>query len=181
MCGHPLNQMLYRSRIGHVIDLRIANINHHGRDKCHRVIKDIWVEIVAEEVSVRSHMSFTDQSVHPQGWSTHELALFCRAATLLSSESLCVETDYGLTDEGEPWLVFCDSESGDILGHFARMDDQYVACVPFRRGALRGWELSGLLSRFLWQRGIAWSTATRPILRNVDKLAALGFVLQQCA
>jgi len=130
---------------------------------------------------VRSHTSFTDQGVHPQGWSTHELALFCRAATLLSSESLCVETDYGLTDEGEPWLVFCNAESGDILGHFARINDEYIACVPFRRCALRGWELSGLLGRFLRQRGIAWSAAARPIICSVDKLAALGFVVLQCA
>jgi len=131
---------------------------------------------------VHSHTSFPDQSVHTQGWSTHELALFCRAAALLSSESLCVETDYGLTDEGEPWLVFCDAESGDILGHFARINDEYIACVPFQRcGGLRGWELSCLLSRFLLQRGIAWSTAARPIIRSVDKLAALGFVFLQCA
>jgi hypothetical protein len=130
---------------------------------------------------VDDHTNFAGQSVHSLGWSTHELALFCRAATLLSSENVCIETDYGLTDEGEPWLVFCDTESGDILGHFARMNEEYVACVPFRRGALRSWDLSDLLSHFLGQRGIAWSAVTHPILRNIDKLAVFGLAVLQCA
>jgi hypothetical protein len=134
-----------------------------------------------EEVSVSSITSFADQSVRPQGWSNHELALFYRAAELLSSESICVETDYGLTDEGEPWLVFCDAESGDIVGHFAKIHKEYVACIPFRQCVLTGWELSDLLSRFLRRRGIAWSTVTRPIVRNVDRIAVFGFAILQCA
>jgi hypothetical protein len=129
---------------------------------------------------VESRASFADQSVHARGWSTHEMALFSRAAGLLTSESVCVETDYGLTDEGEPWLIFCDAESGDVLGHFARINEEYVACVPFRRCAVRSLELSDLLSRFLEQRGITW-TVTYPIIRNLDKLAVFGFAILQCA
>jgi len=33
------------SRIGHVIDLRIGNVNHHRIDKSRRVIKDLWVKL----------------------------------------------------------------------------------------------------------------------------------------
>src|SRR5215471_7249747 len=33
------------SRIGHVIDLRISNVNHHRIDKSRRVIKDLWVKL----------------------------------------------------------------------------------------------------------------------------------------
>ena len=135
----------------------------------------------AEEASVNSSTGYIDQSACAIGWSAQEFALFFRAARLLSSEEVCIETDYGLTDEGEPWLVFCDADSGDVLGHFARMNDEYFACVPFRRRALRGWELSGLLSRFLRQRGIAWSTVTHRIIRNVDKLAVFGIAILQCA
>lgn len=135
---------------------------------------------IAQQVSVSTRPSFAAQSVCPSGWSTQELTLFYRAAGSLSSEELCVETDQGLTDEGEPWLVFCDAESGDIIGHFARMNEEYFACVPFRRCALRSSELAGLLTRFLWQRGIAWSTATHRIIRNVDKLAVFGFAIMQC-
>ena len=92
----------------------------------------------------------------PSGWSGHELALFSCAAELLSSRAIRIETDYGLTDEGEPWLVFCNAESADVCGHFARMREGYVACIPFRDDGLRGGELRDVLGRFLWRRGIAW-------------------------
>ena len=130
---------------------------------------------------MNSITSFADQSVRPQGWSDHELALFYRAAELLSSESIGVETDYGLTDEGEPWLVFCDTESGDVFGHFARVNEEYVACVPFRGHALTGWKLRDLLGRFLRRRGVIWLTVARPIVRNFDRLALYGLAILQCA
>ena len=75
---------------------------------------------------------------------------------MLSLEGCRIETDYGLTDEGEPWLVFCNAESADVCGHFARMREGYVACIPFRDDGLRGGELRDVLGRFLWRRGIAW-------------------------
>jgi len=95
----------------------------------------------------------------PTGWSAHELALFFRAAKLLSSGGLRIETDHGLTDEGEAWLIFCNVESGDVCGHFAKMSEGYVACIPFREDGFRGSELDHVLCRFLRRRGIAWSIA----------------------
>ena len=134
-----------------------------------------------EKVWASGGACFADQRVRPSGWSTQELALFYRAARLLSSEELLIETDHGLTDEGEPWFVLCDADSSDILGHFARVRDEYIACIPFCRCALRGWELPDLLSRFLRRRGIAWSTLACPIVRSVEKLAIFGLAILQCA
>jgi hypothetical protein len=105
---------------------------------------------------VRVNTSWGEPDVRPLGWSGQELALFSRAAKLLSLEGCRIETDYGLTDEGEPWLVFCNAESADVCGHFARMREGYVACIPFRDDGLRGGELRDVLGRFLWRRGIAW-------------------------
>lgn len=126
--------------------------------------------------------SYTDRVPQPTGWSTYELELFGRAAELLCScRGFCVETDYGLTDEGEPWLVLCDADSGDVFGHFARLDDGYIACIPFHDGTLTGGDLRDLLGRFLRRHGITWSTVGRPIVRNADRLAALGLVVLHCA
>jgi hypothetical protein len=130
---------------------------------------------------VSGSTSCAELSVRPTGWSAHEMALLSRAARLLSSGGLRIETDHGLTDEGEPWLVFCNAESGDVCGHFAKMRKGYVACIPFREPGLVGWELRDVLCRFLRQRGIAWSTITRPFVRHADRLTALGFVLLQFA
>ena len=128
---------------------------------------------------MRVNTSCAELNVRPIGWSGHELALFSHAAKLLSSGGLRIETDYGLTDEGEPWLVFCSAESGDVCGHFAKMREGYVACIPFREHGMRGGELRDLLCRFLRRRGIAWSTIARPLVRHADRLTALGFALQQ--
>jgi hypothetical protein len=124
---------------------------------------------------------FADLKVRPTGWSAHELALFSRTVKLLSSGGLRIETDYGLTDEGEPWLVFCHGESGDIFGHFARLREGYVACIPFRSHGLRGWQLPDVLSRFLRRHGLVRLAIARPLMHNFDRLAVFGFALLQCA
>jgi hypothetical protein len=126
-------------------------------------------------------LSFIDQSSRAAGWSAHELELFSHAAELLSHDGFCVETDYGLTDEGEPWFVFCDADSGDVFGHFARIQEEYIASIQLCRCAMTAWELSELLGRFLRRHGIAWSTVARPIVRNADRLAAFGLAILHCA
>jgi len=128
-----------------------------------------------------SYTGYVSPNGHPIGWSPHELALFSRAARLLASGGLRIETDYGLTDEGEPWLVFCNADSGDVFGHFARIHEGYVACIPFRGYGLRGWELPDLLSRFLRRQGIIRTAITRPLVRNANRLAAFGLAILQLA
>jgi len=129
-----------------------------------------------------TYTSFANPNGRPIGWSAHELALFARAARMLASGGLRIEADYGLTDEGEPWLVFCNADSGDVFGHFARMHDGYVACVPFRGPGLRSWELPALLSRFLRRQGLLLPSAiTRPVVHNLNRLAAFGLAFLQLA
>src|SRR5262245_64454935 len=84
-----------------------------------------------------------------QGWSGHELADLRRAAKILWQYGLSLDTDCGITDEGEPWYVFFDVDSGDIVVHFARVDGQYIACAPFRDGGLKGRVFHDLVDRVL--------------------------------
>jgi hypothetical protein len=90
------------------------------------------------------------------GWSSDELDLLLGAAKFLQSEGADLVTDHGVTDEGEPWFVFCDPENRDVLVHFAKIDGEYLACVPFRNRALTGNVLHCLLDRFLQSRCIVW-------------------------
>jgi hypothetical protein len=89
---------------------------------------------------------------HQGDWSKDELAYLHHAARLLSANGLCVESECGLTDECDPWFVYCDAESGDVLVHFARVDGSYVACSPFDDGALTGPVLSDVIDEFLQTR-----------------------------
>jgi hypothetical protein len=62
---------------------------------------------------------------------------------------LAVEIDGGVTDEGEPWLVFCDLYSGEVVAHFARINGKYVACAWFLSGSLTGRVFPELITRFI--------------------------------
>jgi hypothetical protein len=96
------------------------------------------------------------------GWSREELELLLEAAKFLRSEGADLVTDQGVTDEGEPWFVFCDPENCDVLVHFARISGEYLACVPFRDHALTGNVLHGLLDRFLRSRGMVMAEDNVP-------------------
>jgi hypothetical protein len=89
-------------------------------------------------------------------WSTHEFDLLLGAARFLRSEGANLVTDYGVTDEGEPWFVFCDPDTDDVLAHFASIAGEYLACVPFRNHVLTGYDLNALLDQFLQNRCIVW-------------------------
>jgi len=94
---------------------------------------------------------FTDVPGDQRGWSKHELLHLDRAAKFLAANGTIVESDRGITDEGDPWFVLCDKPSGEIVGHFARIDGHYIACVPFRDRAATGYVLRDLIDQFLWR------------------------------
>ena len=87
--------------------------------------------------------------MHHGDWSEEELASLHRAGRLLWANGLWVESDCGLSDEGDPWFAFCDAANGDVVIHFARIDGSYIACSPFRDGALTGDLLADVIDRFL--------------------------------
>jgi hypothetical protein len=82
-------------------------------------------------------------------WSTQELASFCRVSNALCEAGFVVETDSGTTDEGEPWFVFCDARSGEVVAHFARISGTCAAFAPFLNGTLAGRAFPDLIERFL--------------------------------
>ena len=54
-----------------------------------------------------------------------------------------------MTDEGEPWFAIYHVQSGEVVGHFARIDGSYIVCAPFLKSSLRGRVLCELIGRFL--------------------------------
>jgi len=74
---------------------------------------------------------------------------------------LRVEFDCGMTDEGDPWLVFCDTDSSELLCHVARLGNEYIACMPFDGAGITGTSLTDVLEDFFsaWQREITpWTS-----------------------
>lgn len=63
---------------------------------------------------------------NPRDWTQKELAEFYRVENALIQAGMRVTTERGLTDEGEPWFIFCRAADNEPVVHFARIDGQYV-------------------------------------------------------
>ena len=98
----------------------------------------------------------------PSGdWSNQEIAEFWRVEHVLASAGLRLETDRGLTDEGEPWFVFVHQDSGEVFAHFARIGRTYVLASSSIDGAQKGTSVRDVVDRFM-QRCNALNPPARP-------------------
>lgn len=71
-------------------------------------------------------------------WTNQELAELYRIVDLLAKAGMSVETESGMSDEGDPWFVFTQPDTGDVIAHFARIDGEFVAAASHTGKALRG-------------------------------------------
>ena len=96
-----------------------------------------------------STVCLADVRFRRQGWSNRELAQFHRMLAILCDVGLAFETDSGVSDEGDPWLVFCEGNSGEIFAHFARIGGAYVVCAPCLNQPVTGATLRLLVDHFI--------------------------------
>src|SRR5262245_13465820 len=101
-------------------------------------------------------------------WSKEEFGYLQRAARSVRNRGICVETDHGVTDEGEPWFVICDASSDEVLVHFCRIRRRYVAWAPLLDSSLSGHVFADLIERFLDRHAAA--VAALPACMNDDLL-----------
>jgi len=99
-------------------------------------------------------LSFPKRAPKPRDWRNQEIAEFHRAVDALSQAGFQVETDRGLTDEGEPWFVFARPDSGEVIAHFARLDGAFVADAGLFDTPVRANDLREALDRILDQYAV---------------------------
>src|SRR5262245_39519087 len=83
------------------------------------------------------------------GWTSGDRAQLNRAASTLRHLGSALETDDGMTDEGEPWFAIYHAQSGEVVTHFAKIGGMHIVCAPFLKASLRGRVLSELIGDFL--------------------------------
>jgi hypothetical protein len=81
----------------------------------------------------------------PRDWSTQDLAEFYRVEAALVQAGIQVETDRGLSDEGDPWFAFCRAADGEVVIHIARVDGVYILAGAAYYGIARGDDIRSLI------------------------------------
>jgi hypothetical protein len=80
-------------------------------------------------------------------WSNQELANIYRVKKLLDAAGVPNTLERGVTDEGDPWCIFC-TFSGDVFIHLCRVDGRYTLDSPNLRKPIGGLDFSDLIAEF---------------------------------
>ncbi len=102
---------------------------------------------------VLSFLDFAPRA--PRDWSQQELAEFYRVEAALLQAGVDLETERGLSDEGDPWFVFCRADNGDVFIHFSRIDGLYVADAAAFVHPVRGRDFQALVRDLLTRYPLA--------------------------
>lgn len=82
-------------------------------------------------------------------WSTQEIAEFYRVEAALVQAGASIVVDRGISDEGDPWFVFCRSNDGEVIVHFARIGGKYLIVAGSVGHPLLGVDFRQLLTDFV--------------------------------
>jgi len=81
--------------------------------------------------------SFARRQSAPVDWTRDEVAELYRIEHALVQSGLTLEVERGVTDEGDPWFIFCRAD-GEVLIHLARYDGLYHLHSPALSSPLIG-------------------------------------------
>lgn len=93
------------------------------------------------------HATLAYGALAGRDWNNQELADLYRVEALLVQANIRIETTRGVTDEGDPWFVFCHAD-GEVFVHLARIDGLYILDGPGLDSVLRGESFAALIDRF---------------------------------
>lgn len=84
------------------------------------------VELVQfDDLSRNAPSQEAEPAVERLDWSNQELASIYHVRSLLTAAGMSTVVDRGVTDEGDPWCVFCRAD-GEVFIHLCRIDGSYL-------------------------------------------------------
>lgn len=112
-------------------------------------LKDESDGIVFDEAarSVDANLPELSFQVSTRDWTNQELASIYRVKQLLDSAGVPNTVERGLTDEGDPWCIFC-TQIGDVFIHLCRLEHGYVLDSPNLKSPLVGIDFTDLIEQF---------------------------------
>lgn len=116
--------------------------------------EDRTLEFTSEDQSTYSRFHAFEEPdffdfVRPtnKDWTNQELASLYRVKRLLDAAGVANHVDRGITDEGDPWFLFCH-DNGEVFIHLCRLDGDYLLDSPNVGAPLRGRDFNGLIEDF---------------------------------
>ena len=85
----------------------------------------------------------------PSGWSQQDLADLYRVGDQLTQLGFPVAVHTGQSDEGDPWAVFEQDRTGEVVVHVARINGELVIADVVRERVHRGRNFRSLADRLL--------------------------------
>lgn len=89
---------------------------------------------------------FARPAARSESWSQQELAEFYRVEAALVRAGIGIASEHGVSDEGEPWFVFCRPD-GEAIMHFARIDGSYLIASEVLDHPVRGGDFRSLIDQ----------------------------------
>ncbi len=114
---------------------------------------------LAPVLSLFGHRAKDAQPV-VRDWSQQELAQFYRVQWVLQQAGISIECDRGVSDEGDPWFVFCRATDSEVIVHIAREQGVYLLAGFVFGSVERGRHLDDVINRLLT------NDALKPIQRR---------------
>jgi len=102
-------------------------------------------------------------------WGEEGLRDLCRLHVLLGKAGISSEVEFGLSDEGEPWCVFCRRRSDRILAHFALIDGGFIGDWPGLRGIVRSNQLGDVIEQFVRMTVLGFVASTTTAGRSENQ------------
>lgn len=83
----------------------------------------------------------------PNDWTNQESASIYRVKRLLDAAGVPCHLERGLSDEGDPWCIFC-TPMGEVFIHLSRIDGMYVLDSPNLQKPIFGDSFTTLIDEF---------------------------------
>jgi hypothetical protein len=110
------------------------------------------------------------------GWTEQEKADLYRCMEMLAKAGVPYEATFGVTDEGDPWLVFENPETDEVAVHIARIGSDFIAYSEPADELLRAGDFRDLLNQMVEVRRQEAAMSTGNVYHLVAN-AVTGFAI----
>ena len=110
------------------------------------------------------------------GWTEQEKADLYRCMEMLAKAGVPYEATFGVTDEGDPWLVFENPETDEVAVHIARIGTEFIAYSEPTDELLRAGDFRDLLNQMVEVRRQEAAMSTGNVYHLVAN-AVTGFAI----